>query len=206
MIIEGTHTGPLDVNCWIVGCGETKECVVIDPGGDGSVILAKLKDLDLEPVYVINTHGHFDHIGGNAYLIRNTSARLMMHKADLQFLKEARAHALRWGMEFEDSPLPDRFLSDNEELALGNIALKILHTPGHSPGSISLLTEKHLFCGDLLFSSSIGRTDLPGGDFDQLISSVREKIFTLSSDTIVHPGHGPDTSVGTEKQTNPFFT
>lgn len=206
MIIERIHTGPLDVNCWIVGCRQTGECTVIDPGGDGPIICAKLKELKLKPVFVINTHGHFDHIGGNAYLIRSTSAKLLIHKADLPLLKDSRVHAQRWGMEFEDSPLPDDFLSNNEKLTVGSVVVKILHTPGHSPGSISLLTGNHLFCGDLLFNSSIGRTDLPGGDYNQLMSSVKEKVFVLPDDTVIHPGHGPDTSVGNERQTNPFFT
>jgi len=206
MILETLPTGPLDVNCWIIGCEDTGECIVIDPGGDGPLILEKMNEMKLEAVMVINTHGHFDHIGGNAFLIENTSARLMMHKADELFLKDASEHALMWGMEFEESPAPEIHLVDGDKLTIDSIVLKILHTPGHSPGSISILAENHLFAGDLLFSGSIGRTDLSGGDYAQLISSVREKVFVLPDDTIVHPGHGPDTSVGVEKRTNPFLS
>lgn len=205
-IVSSMLTGPLDVNCYIIGCPSTHEAAIIDPGGNGKQILMELEKLDLKAVSLIDTHGHFDHIGGNAYLMdRMDSPKLYLHIDDLQYLRNAREHADYWGMHFENSPEPTDLLEGGEEISIGNLSLKIIHTPGHSPGCISIYLPDHVFSGDALFKGSIGRTDLPGGDYELLISSIRKKLFVLPGDTIVHPGHGPETNIAEEKKYNPFL-
>ncbi|NOQ23655.1 MAG: MBL fold metallo-hydrolase [Candidatus Aegiribacteria sp.] len=205
-IIHRIPTGPLDVNCYIVGCHHSRECVIIDPGGHGERIVETLEGLGLNPIALIDTHGHFDHIGGNAYLMaRMDSLRLYLHADDLHYLRNAREHADYWSMPFEDSPEPTNLLQGGEEIEAGRLRLKIIHTPGHSPGGISIYMPGHVFTGDALFEGSIGRTDLPGGDYDLLISSIREKLLVLPGDTIVHPGHGPESTIAEERMNNPFL-
>ncbi|MCK5063724.1 MAG: MBL fold metallo-hydrolase [Candidatus Fermentibacteraceae bacterium] len=205
IIIDRILTGPIDVNCYIIGCPVSGTAAVIDPGGHGERILERLEHNKLTPVVIINTHGHFDHVGGNAYLTRETDADLLLHVADLHFLQGSREHADMWGMEFEDSPEPTRLLKGGEVLSVGEMELEILHTPGHSPGGISIYIPGHVFTGDALFEGSIGRTDLAGGNFDELISSIREKLLVLPGETIVHPGHGPETTIEDEKRYNMFL-
>jgi len=129
----------------------------------------------------------------------------VIHRADAPMIVNQSGQGLMWGMRIENSPAPDRYVDEGDMITFGDISLKVLHTPGHSPGGISLSTEKMVFVGDTLFAGSIGRTDLPGGDYDGLIRNVREKIFTLGDDVVVYPGHGPRTTVGQERRTNPFF-
>lgn len=205
-IVLHQTAGPLDVNCYIVGCPATSSAVVIDPGGDGDEIAGTLEANGLKPAAVVNTHGHFDHIGGNAFLLsRYPGIRLHIHEEDLSLLRQAGLHAEYWGMSFQSSPEPTSLLHDGEAMTFGEITLEVIHTPGHSPGGVSLYCEGHVFTGDTLFCGSIGRTDLPGGDHDLLISSIRKRILTLPSGTVVHPGHGPETTVEEEKLTNPFL-
>jgi len=198
-------TGPLDVNCYIVGCPHTHKAAVIDPGGHPERILTRLAELSLTPVIIVDTHGHFDHVGGNAGLVAATGAELLLHRDDLEMLRQAKVHADHWSMEFDASPEPDRLLSGGEKLIVGELVLEVIHTPGHSPGGISLYMPGHVFTGDALFDSSIGRTDLPGGDYRTLIDSIRERLLILPDETIVHPGHGPETTIGRERATNPFL-
>jgi len=205
MKFAASPTGPLGVNCYILGCPETGKAVVIDPGGDGERILRRLDRMGLVPAYVVDTHGHFDHIGGNASLVAATGAPLLLHRADLFLLREAKSHADRWGMPFDPSPEPDRLLDGGEVIEAGTLRLEVLHTPGHSPGGISLLMPGHVFTGDVLFHLSIGRTDLPGGDERTLIASIRGKLMTLPDETIVHPGHEGATTIGRERRENPFL-
>ena len=205
-VIHRMLTGPLDVNCYIVGCPQTRNCMIIDPGGHGGRIIETLEELDLRPVAIIDTHGHFDHVGGNAYLMAHKDPlRLYLHADDLKYLRNAREHADYWNMSFEDSPEPTDLLRGGEVIEMGSLRFKVLHTPGHSPGGISILLPGHVFTGDALFEGSIGRTDLPGGKHDLLVSSIREKLLVLPGDTIVHPGHGPETTIAQEIQSNPFI-
>jgi len=205
-VIRRIISGPLEVNCYIIGCSYSHDAIIIDPGGNGAQIVETLKDLDLNPVALVNTHGHFDHIGGNAYLMSHmASLRLYLHSGDIQFFKNAGEHADYWNISFEDSPDPTDLLDGGEEIKLGQLNLKILHTPGHSPGGISIYLPGLVFTGDALFRGSIGRTDLPGGDNALLISSIKEKLFVLPGNTIVYPGHGPETSIAREKESNPFL-
>jgi glyoxylase-like metal-dependent hydrolase (beta-lactamase superfamily II) len=188
-----------------VGCERTKEAAVIDPGGDADRILITLARDNLRCLYIINTHGHFDHSADNKRLKEVTGAQLLIHPADASMILNQSTGGGMWGLHVDNSPPPDRYLKEGDIITLGDISLKVLHTPGHSPGGISLVTDKIVFVGDTLFAGSIGRTDFPGGDHEGLIRHVREKIFTLGDDVVVYPGHGPKTTVGREKKTNPFF-
>ena len=204
LLVHQLSVGPLQVNCFVVACQRTREAMVIDPGEEGPRILQLAESNGYKVKQIVNTHGHFDHIGANQPVKEATGAVLMMHEADLPLLQNARKHAQAYGLTVSPSPDPDKFLNEGDVFSVGEQSFSIFHVPGHSPGSICLLSDGHLFVGDVLFAGSVGRTDLPGGDFDALIEGVREKLFRLPADTIVHPGHGPDTTIGREKQTNPF--
>ena len=204
MIIKDLTVGPIMANCFIVGCEKTREAAVIDPGDDTDKILMTLAGLKLKVKYIINTHGHFDHVGGNKRMKDATGADILIHSLDAQMLDYISQSASAWGMNAEDSPPPDRMLKDGDEVKFGNITLKVIHTPGHSPGGISLYSDGFVFVGDTLFAGSIGRTDFPGGDFETLLSSIRKKLFVLGDDVRVFSGHGPETTIGAEKKYNPF--
>ena len=204
MIIRTLPVGPLQANCHIIGCEETKKAVVIDPGGDTDKILLALAKDQLTLTAIINTHGHFDHVAGNPALKKATGADLMIHPLDAPLLKEAAHSAAQWGLKVENMPQPDRLLNDGDTVAFGSITLTVLHTPGHSPGGICLWAEKAVFVGDTLFAGSIGRTDFPGGDHNTLISSIRTKLFALPDDVAVYTGHMTNTTIGREKKFNPF--
>lgn len=206
MIIKSLTVGPIMANCFILGCDDTKEAVVIDPGDDINKILLALSESKLTVKKIINTHGHFDHVGANKDLKNTTGAELLIHKADAPMLEELNMAASAFGMSVENSPPADAYINDGDIISFGNMSIKVLHTPGHSPGSVSLLVENEcVFAGDTLFAGSIGRTDLPGGSYDTLISAVKEKLFTLDDNIKVYCGHGPETTIGREKQYNPFF-
>jgi hydroxyacylglutathione hydrolase len=205
MIIQSMVVGPIQANCFILGCDQTLEAVVIDPGDEAQRILAGLQKQGLQLKHIINTHGHFDHVGANKAIKDKTGAPILIHKADAPMLAQLSASAAVWGMQVDDSPPADRFLEDGDQITFGRITLEVIHTPGHSPVGISLYTPKDLFVGDTLFAGSIGRADFPGGDYEQLISGVRKRLFVLGDDVRVFPGHGPATTIGQEKRFNPFF-
>lgn len=205
MIVETLPVGMIQANCYLLGDESTREAVVIDPGGDSPVILKALMAKGLKPSAILVTHGHFDHVEGLASLKRATGAPIFVHRSDLPLVRGMSSQGKMFGIRAEDAPEPDRFLEDGETVAVGQLEVKVLHTPGHSPGSLCYLAGKAVFVGDLLFAGSIGRTDFEGGDYAVLIRSVRTKIFTLPDDTVVYPGHGPATTVSMEKRTNPFF-
>jgi hydroxyacylglutathione hydrolase len=205
VILRMLVVGPIQANCYILGCERTKEAAVIDPGGDVDKILMTLAKDKLRVGYIINTHGHFDHTGDNKRLKEVTGAKLVIHRADAPMILHQGSNGSMWGMEVEDSPPPDSYVEERDVITFGDISLQVLHTPGHSPGGISLLSDKMVFVGDTLFAGSIGRTDLPGGDYETLIRSVKEKIFPLGDDVVIYPGHGPKTTVGRERRSNPFF-
>ncbi len=206
MIFDTLPTGPLDVNCYIIGCEKTRKAAVIDPGGHVEQILEKLKKHQLDVAMIINTHGHFDHIGGNGDLLKATGAELIIHRDDRPLLGRAAEHAAAFGLQAEPSPAPTRQLEGGETLQLGELSLQIIHTPGHSPGGICILVDDCLVVGDTLFAGSIGRTDLPGGHHQQLITNIKEKLLPLPEETKVYPGHGPMTTIGEEKLYNPFLS
>lgn len=204
MYLETLAVGPLQVNCYIIGCPVTQKALVVDPGDDAERIQEVLQRKGLQLQTIVNTHGHFDHVGGNRKLIELTGAELLIHAADAPFLPRVREHAAIYGLQVAASPVPTRNLSDGEKLTVGTLTLKVIHTPGHTPGGICLWIGEHLFAGDTLFADSVGRTDLPGGSHEELVTAIREKLFVLPATTIVHPGHGPETTIGHEKRHNPF--
>ncbi len=204
MIIKELVVGPLMSNCFIFGCKKTKETVVIDPGGDADRILMSLADSELKVKYIINTHGHFDHVSANGRVKDATGADILIHPLDAPMLGMLSSNAAVFGISVENSPPCDQTIEEGETVSFGDITLKVLHTPGHTPGGISLYTNGIVFVGDTLFSGSIGRTDFPGGDFDTLISSIKTKLFNMDDDIKVFSGHGPETTIGREKRYNPF--
>jgi len=204
LVVHQMSVGPLQVNCFVVSCSKTGEAMIVDPGEEGERILFLTEKEGLNISKVVNTHGHFDHIGANQKIVESSGAELLIHADDLPLLQNARNHAEVYGLTVTASPEPDRLLAQGDTFQVGELSFSVFHVPGHSPGGICLLGEGHLFVGDVLFSGSIGRTDLPGGNFDSLVKGVRERLFSLPDETIVHPGHGPDTTIGRERQTNPF--
>ncbi len=204
MIIEKLEVGMIMANCYILGCEETREAAVIDPGDEADRILYKLAEHQLTVKYIINTHGHFDHVSANKPLKKATGAALLAHPADAPMLTNLAEMASAFGLSAENSPPPDRTVDEGDTIKFGTINLKVIHTPGHSPGGITLHTDGIAFVGDTLFAGSIGRTDFPGGDFDTLISVIQNKLFPLGDNVVVYCGHGPETSIGQEKKANPF--
>ena len=207
MIIKVLPVGPIMANCFILGCEKTREAVVIDPGDEDERILMALADEKLKVKYILNTHGHFDHVAANKPMKEATGADILIHEADAPMLSHLSAMAVSFGLSAEDSPPADKMINEGDIIEFGELSLKVFHTPGHSQGSVSFYAEKEktVFVGDTLFAGSIGRTDLPGGDYNSLISNVRKKLFTLGDKVKVYPGHGPETTIGTEKKFNPFF-
>lgn len=204
MIIKMLVVGPVMANCFIVGCEETRDAAVIDPGADPDRILNVIKKNNLTVKVLLNTHGHVDHVGANRTMKEKTGAELMIHSLDVPFLDRVADTAAAWGLYAEDSPKPDRMLGDGDTVDVGKLSFKVIHTPGHTLGGISLLINGRVFVGDTLFAGSIGRTDLPGGDYDTLIRSIRTRLFALPDDTKVMPGHNQETTIGQEKRYNPF--
>lgn len=205
MILETLVVGQIATNCYILGCEKDNTAVVIDPGGNADQIMNRLKKHELELKAIIATHAHFDHIGAVASIVRETDAKLYLHKDDWPILERASRSAAAWGFSVEQPEMPDEAPAEGDVLTFGTIKLKVLHTPGHSPGGISLTMDDKVFVGDSLFYRSIGRTDFPGGDFDTLINSIKTKLFTLPDDTTAYTGHGPNTTIGDEKKHNPFI-
>jgi glyoxylase-like metal-dependent hydrolase (beta-lactamase superfamily II) len=191
-------------NCFVVGCEETREGAVIDPGAEAGRIMDVVKAAELKITRIINTHGHFDHVGANREIKAITEAELIIHPLDAPMLAQLDQMAGAFGMSVENSPPPDRTVEEGDRIQVGNLTLAVLHTPGHTPGGISLHIDGHVFVGDTLFQGSIGRTDFPGGDYDTIIRSIREKLFPLGDQVMVYTGHGPETAIGQEKQFNPF--
>ncbi len=205
MIVKMLPVGPIQANCFIIGCEDTREAVVIDPGGDADQILMLLAELKLTVKYIINTHGHFDHVCANKRMKEVTGADILIHPLDAPMLSHVSTSGAMFGLSGEDSPPADRTLEDGDVVSFGkNINLKVIHTPGHSPGGISLYTEGMVFVGDTLFAGSVGRTDFPGGDFNVLRTSIQEKLFVLGDEVKVYPGHMSETTIKIEKLSNPF--
>jgi len=204
MLLHKLAVGPLQVNCFVVGCPQTRQAAVIDPGEDAERILQVVARENLEVCCIINTHGHFDHIGANHALVKATGAELMVHRDDAPLFAAASEHAELFGLTTTPSPEAQRLLDEGDEIDVGELRFRVLHVPGHSPGGICLHCQDHLFVGDVLFAGSVGRTDLPGGNHQQLIAGIRSKLLPLPDQTVVHTGHGPDTTIGQEKRHNPF--
>jgi len=205
LVVEHLVVGPLQSNCYVVGDESSGEAVIIDPGDDGDMILAAVRRRQWKVVAILNTHAHFDHTGANGTVVGETGAPLMIPKGDAGHLDQAHLAANLYGLTVERSPGADRILDEGDVIRIGDEEIRVLSTPGHTAGGASFLTSAGIFTGDALFAGSIGRTDLPGGDYETLIGSIRENILSLPDNTPVYPGHGPATSVGRERTENLFF-
>lgn len=202
--IEPLIVGPLASNCYILWDKELKQGVIIDPGDDAKLILNTVKTLDIEILYIVVTHGHFDHVGAVAELKEELKIDFLAHREDLIIIKDSKDSARRWGIEISQSPNPDRYITDGDKIKFGKLELSVIHTPGHSPGGVSFLIDRILFSGDTLFQGSIGRTDFRKGSFEDLEKSIKTRLYSLPDETVVYTGHGPITTIGDEKRHNAF--
>ena len=202
LIVKRFVVGPLGTNCYLAADAVTREACLIDPGSDPGPIKSYISKEGFNLKFIINTHGHGDHIGANA----SFRAPIFIHRSDADFLTDPDKNLSRAFMAGIVSPKAGRLLEEGDMIRLGAFEFKILHTPGHTPGSISVVTEGIAFTGDALFAGSIGRTDFAYGDHDQLIRSIADKLLTLKDDTVIYPGHGEPSTIGEEKKSNPFFS
>ncbi len=202
MIMIRLPLGIYAANCYILGCPETKKACVIDPGGEHNKILDALKLHDLSLEVIVLTHGHMDHIGGLADLAEATGAQIAIHKDDQMMLEDPKSNLSSAMGAGAISIKADRLLKDGDKIDFGKLRLKVIHTPGHTPGGICLKSGESLFTGDTLFLRSVGRTDLAGGDQNALTQSIKKKLYKLPDDTLVYPGHGPESNIGFEKKSN----
>lgn len=205
MDYEAVIVGVLETNCYLVYCEKTLECAIVDPGAEAEKIFRVIIKKKLKPVILINTHGHVDHVGANKDIKERFDIPLYIHASDGPMLNGVQQYELSFFLGAKDSPSPDKFLEDGEKIHIGKSQMKVIHTPGHSPGSVSLLGDGFLISGDALFFGGVGRTDLPGGSWKELENSIRNKILVLPDETIVLPGHGPLTTIGQEKSSNPYI-
>jgi glyoxylase-like metal-dependent hydrolase (beta-lactamase superfamily II) len=205
MILQMLAVGPFASNCYIVGSEKTKEGIIIDPGAEPETILDEVRKLGLKITMIVATHGHVDHIGGVADVKKATQAPFAMHADDVAALPEVSKHlSMLFGTHMNPPQSVDKLLNEGDIIKVGEYSFKVLHTPGHSPGGISLAGNGVVFSGDTLFNYGIGRTDFPGCSYDALMDSIRTKLMTLPDETIVLSGHGPDTTIGTERHGNPW--
>jgi hydroxyacylglutathione hydrolase len=207
MIHEILPVGPLQCNCSIIGDETTRQAMVIDPGDDIADILAVISKHNLQVKQIVITHAHIDHVGGAMKLRAATGAPILLNQNDTALLKMLDVQAAWIGMAAPGKVEIDQSIGESDKVQAGPLVAQVLHTPGHTEGSICLYfpTEKKLIAGDTLFAGSIGRTDLPGGSFDKIIRSLHEKVLALPDETVVVPGHGPLTSIGEERKSNPFL-
>ncbi len=210
MIVKQLEVGGLAVFCYILGCEETGRAALVDPAADADRILAEAASLGLTVHYIINTHAHPDHISGNADIVERTEASIIIHEAEASWLTSLANKAFLKMIGGRTSPPADRRVTDGDTISVGNVKLSVIHTPGHSPGSICLNDGgAYLVTGDTLFVGGVGRTDLPGGSMKTMMASIRERIMTLPDDTVILPGHNygpaPTSTVRDERENNPFL-
>jgi hydroxyacylglutathione hydrolase len=209
MILEVRAVAPFYKNGFVAGCERTREAVVIDPGDEVDLVLGAVRDLDVEVLGILLTHAHIDHISGVAAAKEAFDVPVYLHRDDLFLYEAAAQQGAMFGFKVTQPPAVDAYY-DHSPIHFGDYEVRVHHTPGHCPGGVCLQVGKtgvhggHLFVGDTLFAGSIGRTDLPGGDYRVLMRSITEVLFPLGDDALVHPGHGPETTIGRERTTNPF--
>ncbi len=212
MILESAAVGPFFKNGYVVGCEHTRKAVFIDPGDEVEQLLAFIAAEKLDVTDILLTHAHVDHVSGVAEAKRALGVPIHLHKDDLFLYKNAVPHGMMFGLTVEEPPPVDVFYDGEGPIAFGDYSVRVVHTPGHCPGGVCLAISKtgddasppHLFVGDTLFAGSIGRTDLPGGDYATLLKAITERLFAFPDESIVYSGHGPETTIGRERQTNPF--
>jgi hydroxyacylglutathione hydrolase len=209
MLIKSMTVGTMSCCCYLVQCEETGEAVIIDPGGDEDLILAECDKRKAKVKYIVNTHGHPDHVCGNAKIKEATGAPIVMHEDDVAFFERPEVEQYFSVLGLKASPPVDKKVKDGEQITFGKESLKVILTPGHTPGGVCLYSKPNLFTGDTLFVGGVGRTDFPGGDGKVLSSSIKNKLLVLPDDTVVWPGHGyggANSTIGEEKKSNPFLT
>lgn len=203
--VEQRAVPPMWKNGYLVVDYGSGSGVLVDPGDEALELVERLANLGGRLLAVLNTHGHFDHICGNGVVKEHWDVPIYLHRADEWLYRNMVEQATWFGFRYDAPPPPDRLLDGGEVLKAGSFQLEVLHTPGHSPGSVSYRLGDRLFCGDVIFAGSVGRTDLPGGSSETLLTTIREKVLSLPEDVVLYPGHGPTTTVGREKVTNPFL-
>ncbi len=208
MLVKQLTVGMMGVCCYIVSCEKTKKAAIIDPGGDEDRILDYCSQNQLQVEYIINTHGHPDHVCGNARIQEATGAQIVMHAADVTYFSDPRIKDYFSSLGLPESPAIGLIVEDGDTLTIGEEQLQVIHTPGHTPGGISLYCAPHCFTGDTLFVGAVGRTDFPGGSMDQMSAAIKTRLLTLPQETLVWPGHGYgglQSTIGREAKTNPYF-
>jgi glyoxylase-like metal-dependent hydrolase (beta-lactamase superfamily II) len=203
--VQGIVVGLFQENTFLLREAGGPLSIVIDPGDEAAKIARVIAANGWRPEAIVNTHGHLDHIGAVQDLKDRYGIPFLLHESDVELLASAADHARFFGVPVPRVPAVDRYLRDGETLRFGALEIRVLHTPGHTPGGVSLLVGMRVFAGDTLFHGSIGRTDLPGGDLETLLHSIRDRLLVLPDETIVHSGHGPDTTIGRERSSNPYL-
>jgi glyoxylase-like metal-dependent hydrolase (beta-lactamase superfamily II) len=204
-LVETVVVGPLEVNCHLLACAATARAAVIDPGAEGARVVARLRSLGWQPEMILQTHGHMDHWAAAADVAEAFGIPVHLHAADRFLLSAPDLFDLAPVLNTRPCPAPVVGLADGQALRLGELTIRVIHTPGHTPGGCCFLVDTACFVGDTLFAGGIGRTDLPGGDEGRLLASIRDRLLTLPPDVLVLPGHGPATTVGDEISFNPFI-
>jgi glyoxylase-like metal-dependent hydrolase (beta-lactamase superfamily II) len=204
-IIRGIVVGAFAENCWVIGNRRTGEAVCVDPGDQPDEILAMARDMGVRIKYIANSHAHIDHILGVGVVREQTGAQFLLHAGDLALARNTASMARGWiGAQIPNPPDPDAFLAEGDVVSVDGLNLRVIHTPGHTRGSVCFYANGVVFAGDTLFAGSIGRTDLPGGDYDEEMASIVERLLVLPDETIVLPGHMDQTTIGRERQRNPY--
>jgi glyoxylase-like metal-dependent hydrolase (beta-lactamase superfamily II) len=211
MILETAAVGPFFKNGYVAGCERTRQAIFIDPGDEVEQLLDVIRARELQVTHILLTHAHVDHVSGVAEAKRALGAPIFLHRDDLFLYRNAVSTGMMFGLTVEEPPPVDQFYDGEGPIAFGDYEVRVVHTPGHCPGGVCLAVSKRgetapprLFVGDTLFAGSIGRTDLPGGDYDTLLRSITATLFTFPDESIVYSGHGPETTIGEEKASNPF--